>query len=494
MKRTGHRTLLAGSLICAAACGGGRGVSASPANSGPGHATVSRDSFLCSAGHWCWQNPLPQGNPLYGAWLSSPTDGWAVGSAGTMLRWNGTRWSTYATPNAQAVLAMWMSSAADGWAVGLGGAIERWSGGVWSAVTSGTTNDLVAVWGTSSDDVWAVGAGWITHWDGHAWAGTETGTALLLRGVWSDTAGDAWVVGDAGPGFDESGRPVSYTGTILHLQEGRWTNVHHPVVGDLTGIWGSGVDVWAVGRAGTILRWDGQSWSKLNAEVTADLFGIRGSGTNDIWAVGSAGVILHWDGISWSTVASASGVHSGFAGVAVCSPTSAIAVGAGGNIEHWDGASWRTDSTGLTIDLTGVWGSSDHDVWAVGAAGSILHWDGSRWSDESPATSEDFQAVWGTGPDDVTAAGSLVAAHWDGTTWSIANTVATPPTTTPTEWAAAPNDRWKVGTGGSIQHFDGYSWSRISAGTKNDLLAVWGSDAYNVWAVGQAGVILRYIP
>src|SRR5215813_2669094 len=35
-------------------------------------------SAVCSADDWCWRNPLPQGNPLYGVWGSGASDVWAV--------------------------------------------------------------------------------------------------------------------------------------------------------------------------------------------------------------------------------------------------------------------------------------------------------------------------------------------------------------------------------------------------------------------------------
>jgi photosystem II stability/assembly factor-like uncharacterized protein len=35
---------------------------------------------------WFWQNPLPQGNPLYGVSFTDANNGTAVGEAGTILR------------------------------------------------------------------------------------------------------------------------------------------------------------------------------------------------------------------------------------------------------------------------------------------------------------------------------------------------------------------------------------------------------------------------
>jgi hypothetical protein len=40
-------------------------------------------------GGWEWQNPLPQGNPLYDVWGSAGTGVFAVGDGGTVLHYAG---------------------------------------------------------------------------------------------------------------------------------------------------------------------------------------------------------------------------------------------------------------------------------------------------------------------------------------------------------------------------------------------------------------------
>ena len=77
---------------------------------------------ICSVDGWCWENPLPQGNTLTGVWGTSASNAWAVGQAGTILKWNGS---------------------------------------AWAAQPSGTTQDLNGIWGVDANNVWAVGAGGI---------------------------------------------------------------------------------------------------------------------------------------------------------------------------------------------------------------------------------------------------------------------------------------------------------------------------------------------
>jgi hypothetical protein len=85
---------------------------------------------LCPHG-FCWENPLPQGNTLLGAFALGPRAVWAVGEQGTVLFWNGER---------SALLDV------------------------------GTTADLRAVAATSMRDVYVVGdQGTIVHFDGASW-------------------------------------------------------------------------------------------------------------------------------------------------------------------------------------------------------------------------------------------------------------------------------------------------------------------------------------
>ena len=63
-------------------------------------------------------------------------------------------------------------------------------------------------------------------------------------------------------------------------------------------------------------------------------------------------------------------------------------------------------------------------------------------------------------------------------------------------WANAPNDIWAVGARGTVQHFDGASWSDVAVPTTADVLSVWGSptdvvgEPIYVWALtgGDTGI------
>lgn len=69
-------------------------------------------------------------------------DGWAVGQQGTILRWNGTNWTAYASPTNQELMSVFMLSQTEGFAAGNGGVILHWDGSSWTTVASGVGQRL----------------------------------------------------------------------------------------------------------------------------------------------------------------------------------------------------------------------------------------------------------------------------------------------------------------------------------------------------------------
>ena len=110
---------------------------------------------------------------------------------------------------------------------------------------------------------------------------------------------------------------------------------------------------------------------------------------------------------------------------------------------------WQQMSSGSSMTLRAVWGSSKSDVFAVGDNGTILHFDGSRWRPMSSGTTEHLHGVSGTAPDDVYAGGD----------------------------------------NGTALRYDGFKWKKLDPGTTNDLGSVndWWEYAGG-WATGRESV------
>jgi hypothetical protein len=105
--------------------------------------------------------------------LDSSRDGWAVGWAGTLVHFDGNRWSTVPGPAKfkQNLLGIVMRSPADGWAVGDSGTILHYHDGTWNiARLSSTGNTLDSISMLSAAEGWIVGRqGTILHYRDGTW-------------------------------------------------------------------------------------------------------------------------------------------------------------------------------------------------------------------------------------------------------------------------------------------------------------------------------------
>jgi photosystem II stability/assembly factor-like uncharacterized protein len=105
--------------------------------------------------------------PNVGYWdvcFVDASNGWAVGSAGTIIHTTdgGARWSQQTTPGSvsgTALRGVWFTSTTNGYTVGDGGIVLATTNGgtTWTAQTSGTTADLWAVRFTDTNKGWIVG-------------------------------------------------------------------------------------------------------------------------------------------------------------------------------------------------------------------------------------------------------------------------------------------------------------------------------------------------
>ena len=264
------------------------------------------------AEHWNGSSWTRVGTPhrsgavsFRGVAVKSPRDAWAVGAinrtgpgvlASTPLieHWNGKTWAVQRIPvpaHGGSLSAVAATSPSNAWAVGTAGGpvqgtlIEHWNGKTWKRVPSpnppgSTTSSLNAVTAVSSGNVWAVGSAVINdlnqtlamHWDGRHWTVTPSATPRVggvLDGVAAAQASDIWAVGTSDVGYWQ---PRNYTlvehwNSIRH----RWTVVPSPGPPGTYPMVLSGVsavsrdDVWAVGvnsnTTTLILHWNGKSWS-----------------------------------------------------------------------------------------------------------------------------------------------------------------------------------------------------------------------------------------
>jgi len=118
-------------------------------------------------------------------------------------------WVEMATPAGLSDVQLydvWIQSESCGFAVGSKGTILKYDGTSWSKMTSDTTETLRGVWGRSADEVYAVGDdGTILLYDGSAWRkwiGTEVSSSFT--DVWGSSTGIVVVVGWDGALYQEA--------------------------------------------------------------------------------------------------------------------------------------------------------------------------------------------------------------------------------------------------------------------------------------------------
>jgi photosystem II stability/assembly factor-like uncharacterized protein len=256
---------------------------------------------------WSWTKVADNAN-LQSIDMASSTDGWAVGSEGTIIHWDGTRWNNIDSPTTANLRAADVISINEVYAVAsvaafsINESLIRWDGASWKNVTT-PMSYLRSVDMISSTDGWAVGyGGLIIRWNGINWTKIDSPTNTPLESISAVNATDAWAVGSN-----------KYNSGIFHWNGTGWSIFESPSIVGTRTLWSvdmlSSSDGWAVGDSGIIIRWDGVNWKNFTSPIPENkhLFSVNMVNSNDGWAVGSDGTIIHWNGTEWSNVASPTG-------------------------------------------------------------------------------------------------------------------------------------------------------------------------------------------
>jgi hypothetical protein len=142
-------------------------------------------------------------------------------------------------------------------------------------------------------------------------------------------------------------------------------------------------------------------------------------------------------------------------------------VGDGVGALHFDGESLEfvpmpIPPNNSIVDLGSASGTASDDIWASGL--QILHWDGAAWTavpipPDNP--NQYWSDVWAVGPNDVWITGDQVAAHFDGSSWTVDTLITGQIGMTSflyTIWSSGA-DTWAAGLGGQIHHFANGQWT-----------------------------------
>lgn len=224
------------------------------------------------------------------------------------------------------------------------------------------------------------------------------------------------------------------------------------------------------------------------------LYATWGSSSSDVFTAGYNGQVLHWNGQQWS--AGSTGISATVYGLGGSASDDVWAVGVRGSIAHFDGTRWAAQTSGTTQQLNTVWAASRNDVYVGGRGDVLLHSTGNgTWAPVPISTSGGrVLSIWGSSSTDVFFAGIGEIWHSNGATWTKQTLPAAVAANTfiYSLWGSGPRDVWAVGEAGLILHFDGTTWSKVDSGTTLFLNAIDGTSAGNVWVIGEAGLVMRW--
>jgi photosystem II stability/assembly factor-like uncharacterized protein len=153
---------------------------------------------------------------------------------------------------------------------------------------------------------------------------------------------------------------------------------------------------------------------------------------------------------------------------------------------------WVVKPKYVSENLYSVWGSSASDVWMVGWNGTILHHDGSSWSTPASPTTHGIETVFGTSASNIWAGGYPgFLLHNDGQKWSKLSSPHVDSNPRSIWIDSTGNKMWIVGGIAGVFYSDnkGATWTQESWKASGMPLAISGTSAADVWAVGQDGSV-----
>jgi Tfp pilus assembly protein PilX len=162
-----------------------------------------------------------------------------------------------------------------------------------------------------------------------------------------------------------------------------------------------------------------------------------------------------------------------------------FAAGQNGTLMEWDGSTWNDAQTPrrFNTDIEGAYCSSANNCWFVGLNGDIVHWDGTTLTTTSNTSRDLFDiSCHPLNPAQCFAVGERGTIEtWNGSSWSR-STSANGEDINGIHCLAS--GCYAVGDNGTIYHFDGSNWLDESIGGNTNLNAIHCLAADECWAVG----------
>ena len=423
-----------------------------------------------------WQCFYPTCRDLRAVSLTSPTDGWAVGLKGTMLRLQNGVWRPWPAVTSQDLYDVLMVSPDRGWAVGGANEIRvafEWNGQEWRpSPFSVIAPDQLALQNAPRAVAEFGGRGWLVGERGTAWQFKEGRWELEGRVAGHDLELNALalVAPDAGWAVGGKRDGTSVASSASRLVAGEWRPYTMPSAsGEAVNY--NGLDFvnpglgWAVGEyydpspvvrdyRGVIARYSQAGEWAIETTLNTPLYSVSALSESQAWAVG------------W---------RYGISG-----PLAAYYQRQFG---RWEAVAGPESFAPVDVDVL-----PGGEGWAVGNNGALLRLQGGQWSAAGPQTSNYLNTVAFNAQGGWAAGTNGVLLRYGGSSWAVA--------TSPTrrginELALADDTGWAVGGLGTILRLVRGEWVQNASPTTYNLQAVALTDGQTGWAVGGGGTVLR---
>jgi hypothetical protein len=500
-------------------------------DAGRSDAATDGGGSTCKSG---FQNMTsPTSNDLNAVWGSSSSDVFAVGAKGTILHFDGSKWSTMSSGTSVALSAVFGTGASEVYAAGASGTVLKYDGSAWKSVGPSTSTDFYGVYADAGEILVVGTSGVIYHYSGSAWGYSTSGTGTLTA-VWGRSKNEVYAVASGGiykyggsswSSFVVADSSSSYktiwgndyaivvggartggtsTAGLLRMfsTSGASIGPSSPSTGSnyFAAVWGSTdgssgklpADVFAVSKAGAVYFFGGEGWTALSSGSIANLKGVWRSEDNQLFAVGEVGTIVRYVG-PWTQIKKQG--TSSLTAIWGSGPTDIAIVGGSGAYLRYSSSGW-TASTVTTNGFMDVWGDGAGNLYAIsgnGATFSTIIWkyDGSSWS-QFYAPSPPILCLYGfasSGTTLIYGGGYKHAYRYDGTSSWADSTVTG---IFNRAWGSSASDVYLVADGGTIQHWDGSAWTEdTTSPTTSNLAGIWGASASEVFVVGSGGTIFE---
>lgn len=283
-------------------------------------------------------------------------------------------------------------------------------------------------------------------------------------------------------------------------------------------------DAWAIGTDGSgngkIFHWDGNDWVEQSIPVVKYLSDIAFSNSNDGWCVGEDGsnkiAILHYNGIAWTKDTIPSSNLAGYSARLNVRSINNIWVIRSNDVYKYDGSQWNKTELGIGggtySSFTAITFLSDDQGWVISNDGKVFTWNGVGWGKGNDAPNAGYnddhcfyRDITVKNNTDIWALRSISSYGTDydllkfnGSIWQVIQTQNSSSIKGKSIQMLNTSFGWIVGgfttvnSASTIYRYDGTYWNEVSSPTNSTLNKVFMLNANSGWAVGYAGVILRY--